>query len=194
MTYDNYDWITRHLAVGGLVDTSEVPFFDAILSLETYSPLLVRGLAQSPDVEYRWYSIMDGVSAEPHEAIVQRFNAAVDQVADWIRAGRRVLVHCYLGSSRAGTTATWYLVRHHALSWEESVTWVRERRRVTDPNIRFEIPLRLAAGEVLDESWLQQRLTEYCLARHDRSELAQKMREILADLERQGTLARVSAA
>lgn len=189
MTYTDYDWITDRLAVGGLVTGESAPPFDAVLSLETYAPTRVGEMVRSGEIEYCWQSILDGVAAEPNDAIVARFDAAADQLHAWLSDGKRVLVHCYMGSSRAVTAATWYLVRYRGLSWDEAVAHVRACRAVADPNIRFEIPLRVASGEMLTEPWLGRRLSDYCRGRHDSSEIPTKIREIRDDLVRQGTLA-----
>lgn len=188
MSYADFDWIFDRLAVGGLVRTPAPLPFDAVLSMETYAPIDIGRLATSGQVEYAWRSILDGVTYEPHAAIVTRFDAAARQIHDWLHAGKRVLVHCYMGSSRAPTAVTWYLVRYEGYSWDEAVALLKSRRRVVDPNIRFEIALRIAAGEQIDEAWLAERLEEYCLQRHDGAELPQKVREIRADLAQQGSL------
>lgn len=188
MEYTDYDWITDRIAVGGLVTGEGLPPFDAILSLETYAPVAVGSMVRTGQVEYRWQSILDGVAAEPNDAIVARFDAAADQVYAWLSAGKRVLVHCYMGSSRAVTAATWYLVRYGGLAWDDAVALVRARRVVADPNIRFEIPLRLASGETLTDTWLGERLATYCRGRHDPADVVTKVREIRQDLVRQGTL------
>lgn len=190
MTYTDFNWITDRLAVGGLITAPSPLPFDAVLSMETYAPTAVRALALAANIDYQWCSILDGVSSESSEEIVRRFNTAANQLHTWFLGGKRALVHCYMGSSRAATTAIWYLVRYHRFSWEEAASLVKERRPVTDPNIRFEVPLRIAAGETISEEWLRRRLDEYCLARHGEADQAGKVREIQRDLAVQGVALR----
>lgn len=187
MPYDDFAWITPQVAVGGMIREPDALPFDAIASLETYAPLSVQPLTSQ--VDYRWFSILDGVAHVPHDAIVRHFEGVARQIDEWVGEGKRVLVHCYMGSSRAVTAVIWYLMRYRGYTWDEAVAYIKPLRPVADPNIRFELPLRLASGESLPPGWLEERLREYCLARHNADELQDKVRELRHDLEKQGTLA-----
>jgi hypothetical protein len=191
MPYTNYNWITDRLAIGGVVSDPEALPFDAILSLMTEAPAGMWELARSGNVEYAWFSIIDGYCHEEHDEIVQRFDAAAAQIHEWLSAGKRVLVHCYAGISRSVTAAVWYFVRYEGKTWDEAMEIIRASRTVARGNIRFEIPLRLAAGEDIAEDWLSERARLYCERVYADENFAVEPHEIMSDLERQGTTARL---
>ena len=192
MSYSNFNWIDDRLAVGGFVtESGEFPF-DAILSLETHAPLTLRDVALSESLEYRWHSIIDGISYEENDAIVRRFDDAAEQIAAWLRDGKRVLVHCYMGISRSVIAVAWYLVRYEGMSWEEALDLIRVARTQANPNIRFEIPLRLAAGERLTREDVARRIDAWVEVLLEREGIAVPTEEIWETLERQGTLDRLS--
>lgn len=191
MPYSNYNWITENLAIGGVVSEPDEFPFDAILSLMTEAPAGMWELARSGRVEYAWFSIIDGYSYEEHDAIVRRFDDAAAQIDAWLRAGKRVLVHCYAGISRSVTAVVWYFVRYQGKTWDEAMAVIRASRTVARPNVRFEIPLRLAAGETLSGQWLDERVRWYCERVLADENFTLDPAEILQDLERQGTTARL---
>lgn len=195
MPYTNFNWITDQLAVGGFVSENEdnLPF-DAILSMETHAPPAIRELVRSGRVEYQWRSIIDGICYENNDEIVRRFDEAAEQLDAWIRDDKRVLVHCYAGVSRAVTAATWYLVRYQNLSWDEALERIRAHRTVANPNIHFEIPLRIASGEDISEEWIAERIAEYGARMKAEYDFHIDVDEIWNTLEQQGTIPRRSAA
>lgn len=195
MAYTNFNWITDQLAVGAIVSEPEEAFpFGAVMSLETHAPATLRELALSADVDYRWHSIIDGYSWEGHDGIIGRFDAAADQIDTWLTGGKRVLIHCTAGVSRSVTAVVWYLVRYQGYSWDRALETVRRARPQANPNPRFEIPLRIAAGEEVTEEWLDHRITTFCAWMTDAFGLDMDPEEVWKDLERQGTLAHLRAA
>jgi hypothetical protein len=188
MAYTNYNWITDCLAIGAFVAQPDGDFpFDAVMSLETWAPPTVRELIQSGSVDYRWFSIIDGYSFENHEEIVKRFDAAVDQIHAWHAQDKRILIHCTAGVSRSVTTVIWYLMRYENFTWEDAYALVRQKRSIAFPNPRFEIPLRVHAGETIDWNAFERRMEAHCI--NMRSFDVEDTREsVLEDLERQGTL------
>lgn len=183
--YTNYSWITDQLAVGGIVEQVDELPFDAILSLEVFAPLAIAALARSHRLEYAWEPIYDAV-ARPQDELVGQFDAAADRLDAWLRQGKRALVHCYAGVSRSVTAATWYLMRSQGLSWDQAFARVKATRRGAFPDLRFEIPLRLAAGEPRDGAWIAERVASFC-RQHDAETGRQLDAEALcADLRRYG--------
>src|SRR5579872_950655 len=118
MPYTDFNWITDRLAVGGFISEPDDLPFDAVLSLETHSPVALAELVRSGRVDYRWLSIVDGHSWEPRDSIVQRFNEASELIDSWLKEGKCVLVHCHAGVSRSVTAVTWYLMRFADYSWD----------------------------------------------------------------------------
>jgi hypothetical protein len=188
VAYTDYGWITDRLAVGGIVEgEGELPF-DAVLSMATDAPATLRWLIAAGTQEYRWHCIHDGVSGEENDEIVRRFNAAAEQIHRWLSEGKRVLVHCHAGISRAATTATWYLVRYEGLSWDQALQRVRAGRPQANPTIHFEIPLRLAAGEDLTEEDVERLVDEHIRYTRETQGFELDRQEILNGLRSQGTL------
>lgn len=194
MAYTDYNWITDRFAVGALVSDRDDDFpFDAVMSLETHAPATLRELAASEGVDYRWFSIIDGYSWEGNDEIVRRFDTAAAQLNAWLQEDKTVLVHCTAGVSRSVTTVVWYLVRYQGYSWNDAVDLIRSHRTKANPNPRFEIPLRLAAGEAVTREWIEQRLNDFCARMHAEFGVDADPQEIWLDLERQGTLERLQS-
>ena len=194
MPYTDFNWVTDRIAVGALVSQHEDFPFDAILSMATEAPPTVRDIVHSGRVDYQWRPIVDGYSWEEHDEIVRRYDAAAAQIDMWQRDGKRVLVHCMAGVSRSATSVVWYLVRYQGYGWDEAVELLRRSRPQVNPNIRFEIPLRLALGEELTEEWVGRRIAEHCAWVEETTGIRLDEAEIKEDLERQGTLGRLQVA
>lgn len=192
MLYSNYNWINDRIAIGGMVSEPEDLPFDAILSLVTDAPPSVRDLVLSGRVDYQWHSIIDGYSFEENDEIVRRFNAAVDQLHEWLSEGKRVLVHCVAGISRSVTAVVWYLVLYEGMTWEDAADLVRASRPNARPNIRFELPLRLSVGERFTMEQIERMAERYCERILLDEGVVVEPEEIMADLERQGTLERIA--
>jgi hypothetical protein len=193
MQYTNFDWVDDQLAIGGLVSQPEELPFDAILSMTPDAPTTVRSLVTEGNVEYRWFSIIDGYSHEEHDEIVNRYKGAVEQLDQWVREGKRVLVHCHAGVSRSATAVVWYLVKYRGMSWDEAHALVRQGRQKARPNIRFEIPLRMSMGETFTDEQLRHMAEAYCARIWEDEGVSVPPQEIMDDLERQGTLERLHA-
>jgi hypothetical protein len=191
MAYTDYHWIADRLAVGSFVSEPDDDFpFDAVLSLETWAPPAVREIVHSGRVDYRWHSIIDGYSWEGHDEIVRRYNDAAAQIDDWLREGKTVLVHCTAGVSRSVTATVWYLMRYRGLGWDEAYAMIRDRRSIAFPNPRFELALRIEAGEDIDWDAFERRIEEHCAKMVDYN-VHDCRADILRDLETQGTLRRL---
>ncbi len=66
-----------------------------------------------------------------------RIDHLFDQVADRIHRGGRVLVHCYVGMSRAPTFVMAYLMKYHRMTLSQAYTLVRRQRPLVQPNCGF---------------------------------------------------------
>lgn len=188
MPYTDFNWVTDRLAIGGFVTAHEALPFDAILSMETHAPATVRELVQSGQVEYQWRSIIDGFTWEEHDEIVARFDDAAALLNDWLSDDKRVLVHCFAGVSRSVTVVVWYLMRYQGMTWDAALEMIKQGRTMANPNIRFEIALRVANGEEIDEAWLRERIEQYARVLEERYDVKVDREDLRRDLERQGTL------
>lgn len=188
--YTDYNWITDRLAVGGFIHEAhdDLPF-DAILSLETAAPAVLRELVKSGRVDYQWRSIIDRACDEPHDEVVRRFDEAAAQIDRWLRDDKRVLVHCYAGVSRSVTAVVWYLVRYQNLPWDEAMALVKDRREIANPAVAFEVALRLETGETLSEEWIERRIEEHRALLLELN-VDSSAEEIWDALEQQGTFQR----
>jgi protein-tyrosine phosphatase len=189
MAYTDFNWIDDRLAIGAIVSEPEELPFDAILSMETHAPATVAEIVRSGRVDYQWRSIVDGYSWEANDEIVRRFDAAAKQIRSWLESGKRVLVHCTAGVSRSVSAVAWYLMRYEGYSWDEALELIRQGRSVAYPNIRFEIPLRLAAGEDLSQEEIEARIDAFVTEMRERYGSEVPPEDIWDDLVRQGTLA-----
>jgi hypothetical protein len=187
--YSDFNWITDRFAIGGRVSGPQDDFpFDAVMSLETHAPPALRDLAGAEHIDYRWFSIVDGYSWEGHDRIIRHFDAAAAQIDDWIESGRTVLIHCTAGVSRSVTAVVWYLIRYRGYTWSDALSLVRQYRPQANPNPRFEIPLRLTAGENLTQEWMDERIRTFCAWMEVHHQVDVDPEQIWLDLERQGTL------
>ncbi|HLJ68807.1 MAG TPA: dual specificity protein phosphatase [Chloroflexota bacterium] len=187
MPYTNFSWILERLAVGGIVSDARGLPFEYIVSLETWAPLALRDAVVSGSVEYYWCPIGDDYCWEDQEAIVRRFDEAAAHIDRGLETGGSVLVHCASGVSRSVTAVAWYLMRYRGHTWDQALAIIRARRPQAYPNVRFEIALRLAAGERLDRGKLEERLAAACRELAERG-IAETPEAIRHDLERQGTM------
>ena len=98
----------------------------------THILVIGRGLYQlhKNDFTYENFEIDDCIE----ENIGQFF----DQAFDFIEAADgRVFVHCGAGISRSGSIVIAYIMRKEGKSYEEAVSFVRERRSSVKPNDGF---------------------------------------------------------
>lgn len=189
MAYTDYTWITDRLAVGGYVEKLEDLPFDAILSLEVFAPMGLSRWIGSGSVDYRWCPLQDDAHLNAHEEIVRQLNDAADIIDEWLRGGKRVLVHCQTGVSRSVAAVVQYLVRYQGYDWDAALDLVRSKRPRAKPNLGFEVAMRLSNGERLTEEWLDERIAAYCPGTLDLDGNQVTPGWVRAGLEAQGTLA-----
>ncbi|GFO03641.1 dual-specificity phosphatase 28 [Plakobranchus ocellatus] len=77
----------------------------------------------------------------PEQILLPYLDDFVDFVAQAVRAGGRVLVHCSAGISRSASVVIAYLVREQAMSLKDAYDHVKSRREVTNPNPGFRAAL-----------------------------------------------------
>lgn len=52
-------------------------------------------------------------------------------------AGKNILIHCYMGSSRSASLVIYYLMRHHHMTYQEAQVFVKDKRPVVNLNTNF---------------------------------------------------------
>jgi hypothetical protein len=192
MPYTDFHWITEQIAVGANVYQRDDLPFDAIISMATHAALPLGELMRSGEIEYQWFPLVDDFCDGANDEIVQAFEDAAAAIDQAVRADQRVLVHCMGGVSRSATAVIWYLIRYQGYAWEDAARLLREKRPVTNPDISFELPLRLLGDEPPDEEWVARRIEEYVedYRARGRSDRGRNLDTefVQAALVRQGTL------
>ncbi len=104
----------------------------AIVNLQDPADLAAKGLAigdlaaacAGAGVEFRHFPVPDG----DNEALLARLDGIVAALAELVRAGKRVYLHCNAGCNRAPTAAIAYLHAQRGLSLAAAAQLVKERR------------------------------------------------------------------
>ncbi len=137
----------RRLFIGGMHHQGEQrPDVDAVLNLCGEENPWVCGQGAHPrDRVSRKGEMFDGMRADD-------VLAEGRWVADRLRAGERVLVHCYAGMNRSATVCCAALILLEGISAEEALERVRERHPVAWPDPYHWKVLRRLAASVRDET------------------------------------------
>jgi len=77
---------------------------------------------------YHWVNMSDGYSGDRGHYTRAMFDQAADVVANALRAGYHVAIHCYVGRSRSVAVAIAAIGRVQHLSFEQARNLVREQR------------------------------------------------------------------
>lgn len=63
-------------------------------------------------------------------------------IHDAIKNGERVLVHCAMGISRSASIVIYYVMKSKNTSYDKALLFVRNKRKIVNPNSGFERQLR----------------------------------------------------
>jgi hypothetical protein len=86
---------------------------------------------------YRWgkYKVPDGVEYEEREMYDRYGEVDSEQLAEltslvlsWLRAGKKVLVHCQAGLNRSSLVVASVLMQHYDMSAREAIDLIRSQR------------------------------------------------------------------
>ena len=80
-----------------------------------------------------------------------RLSSAADYIADAIRGGGRVLVHCVQGISRSSTITLSFLMKYHAWTLENAYHYLKDKRQAAQPNRAFFMQLGNFERELFGE-------------------------------------------
>lgn len=108
--YTNYDFVRPWLAVGGAPDAPEALAgrFQAVLDLRPEVSAELDERYRQLGIAYRQFPLHDGVLPDGGLPVL---DPVVSWLAEQRAAGRRVLVHCQAGASRAPFVAAYALLR-----------------------------------------------------------------------------------
>ena len=73
--------------------------------------------------------------------LTQSINEVLKVVEKELLEGRRILIHCYKGISRAPAIGIAYLIRHKSMCFEDAFDHVKNKVGKADPNTGFLIQL-----------------------------------------------------
>ena len=73
--------------------------------------------------------------------LTQAINDILRVVESELREGKRILIHCYKGISRAPAIGIAYLIRHKSMAFEAAFDHVKKTVGKADPNTGFLIQL-----------------------------------------------------
>lgn len=65
------------------------------------------------------------------------FQGVFSQIDKYLGSNKRVLVHCFAGSSRSATVVIAYLMSRNSLDFNTAYRFVKEKRYETEPNLGF---------------------------------------------------------
>lgn len=65
------------------------------------------------------------------------FESANDYIHSNLKKKKNVLVQCHAGVSRSATIICAYLIKHHALTPEQALSLLKEKRHRAKPNMGF---------------------------------------------------------
>ena len=64
----------------------------------------------------------------------------INQIVD---SHNKVLVHCMAGISRSVSMVVYYLMKKHHLNFDDTIDFVKNKRKIANPNISFKLQLKL---------------------------------------------------
>lgn len=97
---------------------------------------------------YRQYPIYD----DNKESIMPYFDQVYTDIVDYKsnpdNCGKGVLIHCYMGASRSVTVLLYYLIKNKRMKYDEAVEFIRTKRGIINPSLKFADELRQMDQEI----------------------------------------------
>lgn len=90
------------------------------------------------DYDYRQLSVRDTRDA----FLMNHYEEAFTFFEECEAKDKKVLVHCYMGSSRSASTIIYYMIRKYNYSFDDAFQYLKERRPHVNLNTNFESELR----------------------------------------------------
>lgn len=86
-----------------------------------------------PNLEYVRYALYDNNT--------HSIGTYLDESYKWITEKREksgnILVHCYMGASRSASIVIYYLMKEHQYTFDEAVTFLRNKRPTVNPTFKL---------------------------------------------------------
>uniref|UniRef100_A0A6B2LHY7 protein-tyrosine-phosphatase n=1 Tax=Arcella intermedia TaxID=1963864 RepID=A0A6B2LHY7_9EUKA len=79
----------------------------------------------------------------PFSALLPELDATYESITLALNSGSAVLVHCVAGASRSASVVIAYMMKSRGWTYEEAYDFVKEKRRVVEPNSGFVAQLKL---------------------------------------------------
>ena len=89
---------------------------------------------------YQQYPIYD----DNHESITEYFEHVYDAIVAYKNNNpdKGVFIHCYMGASRSVSVVLYYLMRHNGLTYEQGIDFLKNKRHIINPSIKFSDELK----------------------------------------------------
>lgn len=114
------DWITDNIAIGNYVDAQNPDLcVDFILCLKPGCCL------DRSDIETVCIPLIDGAGNNP--ILLQK---AMNELAQAVADGMKVLVHCHAGRSRSVSVVARYLMESMWITAEEALALIKQKREI----------------------------------------------------------------
>lgn len=136
-SYPDFHWIVDGLALGNVragttFDTLQQAGIDVlVIALPTLPRHKLAYVHQG--VSFLHVPVQD----HPAEDLSRYFGLVFDFIDGYLKAGRRVLVHCHAGISRSTTLLVAFLMRRYQWTRDQALQWVKQQRSIIAPNPGF---------------------------------------------------------
>lgn len=122
--------ITSNIYLGNIYDAQNT---NQLLKLEIQKVLSLitetQLLNYPSSIEHKLINVED----QPRQNIIQYFGECLSFIED----NKKILVHCFAGSSRSATIIIAYIMWKYQLNFLEAIKLVRQKRPSIDPNYGF---------------------------------------------------------
>ena len=102
---------------------------DILFINQRTKPKKILDAYKKNSINHKKYNILDLVDSD--------ISKIFDESYDFIEKGKKVIVHCKSGKSRAPTIVIMYLMRKYNMSFLNAINLVRNKRYFINPNPHF---------------------------------------------------------
>ena len=129
--FDNPSYIIDNIYLGNAYNAANLDILH-----ETGIEIIINITNNIPNYyedkfEYKNYVIHDNNSSNIKEHLIDSYNF-IKRNAD-----KKILVHCYAGSSRSAAIVLYYLIKNYNMKFEEANTFLKKQRDMVNINTTF---------------------------------------------------------